>query len=599
MPMASALLYLHGVGDGDQDDRWQATLDLELRVLGYPGLSEIEIIAPKYPEGLRGVDDAESLPKVVVEASRGDEARRNRRDWQRRRTSMEALLGPDSRGVDRRGVDLIAPKVANSKPLIQARNYVKEEKIRAWVLQRILRMLPPSGRIVIVGHSLGSVIAADLVCRLPATIEVAGLITIGSPLAHPAPRVKGVEKLLKEPPRNLGWWVNFWSPWDPVPAGRGVSGLFPWILDQRIQAGAGPQRPLHNHAATTYLENHTVVTAIGFGLFGSQSKEIVPADTSVDIPTDEPESLALLAFRRAHLTCMRLQGDQRQRYSEALRLVQATTVKQMIDRLNNDHRPLPKAVNDLRVDLSDPDAATPEPRAPGHYAVQDALGPLVTVAATNVIRPFEIDLADDCEKWAMEQLTLEMGLGRRLGSDVVDALNEAHKALKGTNWVKWTALGVGAALVTLTGGLAVVAAPGVYGAAALTSALAAFGPGGMIGGLLTTGALLSAGSGSIAFGLASPGTSAEAVEAHVAGQLALAILRDKQKLEQDPETWFELAATETAMNRELARLTPISDDSSPGVKELARKLATVGRSLDYLRERGLGPQAAEIDLGDR
>ena len=81
-----------------------------------------------------------------------------------------------------------------------------------------------------------------------------------------------------------------------------------------------------------------------------------------------------------------------------------------------------------------------------------------------------------------------------------------------------------------------MAAPGVAGAAAITSALAAFGPGGMIGGLLTAGTLVTAGGGGIAFGLASPGTTAETVEAVVGAQLAAALLRQRQGLEQDPTT---------------------------------------------------------------
>jgi predicted alpha/beta hydrolase family esterase len=34
---------------------------------------------------------------------------------------------------------------------------------------------------VLLAHSLGSVIAADLLTRLPAGIEVSGVITVGSP----------------------------------------------------------------------------------------------------------------------------------------------------------------------------------------------------------------------------------------------------------------------------------------------------------------------------------------------------------------------------------------------------------------------------------
>ncbi len=73
-----------------------------------------------------------------------------------------------------------------------------------------------------------------------------------------------------------------------------------------------------------------------------------------------------------------------------------------------------------------------------------------------------------------------MGLGTQYARDIIAAVDVARKTLSGdgTNWVKWAAMGMGAvALVVATGGLALSAAPGVAGAAAITSALAAFGPG--------------------------------------------------------------------------------------------------------------------------
>lgn len=49
---------------------------------------------------------------------------------------MEVLLGPDDRGNGLPGGDLLAPVVAGSRPFQQAQNYLKDKKIRAWVLHR-------------------------------------------------------------------------------------------------------------------------------------------------------------------------------------------------------------------------------------------------------------------------------------------------------------------------------------------------------------------------------------------------------------------------------------------------------------------------------
>lgn len=135
---------------------------------------------------------------------------------------------------------------------------------------------------------------------------------------------------------------------------------------------------------------------------------------------------------------------------------------------------------------------------------------------------------------------------------------------------------------------------GLAGAAAITSALAAFGPGGMIGGLLTGAALVSVGTGGIVVGLASPTTSAETVEAVVSTQLAAAILRKSQGIEQDAATWSNLVETGIELRRERARLEPLSDESAPTLKELKRKLDTIDRALTYLSAEGLG-QSDEDD----
>jgi hypothetical protein len=146
------LLFLHGVGSGDPEDAWQTTLEASLSRLGYPGLEGVHVVAPKYPNGLRGVDDRTPLPKVVVPAPRGSAAKANRRDFERRRTAMEVLLGSDDRGAGIVGVGQLAPVVAEAGPFEQARNYVTKPEIRAFVLQRILDHLPLRGRVVIVGH---------------------------------------------------------------------------------------------------------------------------------------------------------------------------------------------------------------------------------------------------------------------------------------------------------------------------------------------------------------------------------------------------------------------------------------------------------------
>ncbi len=596
MPDNPTLLFLHGVSPGDQDDRWRASLEQSLAKIGYPDLSDVTVVAPKYPNGLRGVDDDLPLPKVTVRPLRGDAEARYRRDYERRRAAMEALLGAEDQGAGLPGADLAVSFAADQRRFVQAKNYTSNPKIRAWVLQRILDAVGTPERLVIIGHSLGSVLAADLIRRLPPGVKVVGMVTIGSPLAFEPFHVDRLPTLLEEPPANLSWWVNFWNIADLVPAHRGVSSVIPWVLDQRV----GTRDPRTAHDAATYLADERVAAAIARGLFGSKSRELVPVLKHLDVALDLAETIALLGLRFGHLTLGHLQDETKDRYAHGLRQVQAETVEQVRSRNAAEGRPMPWLIGELAVDLADPDTGTPEPTVPTHLSKADAVVALVAIATTNVLRPFEVNVAKAKQQKALEQLTLEMGLGTKVGAEVFRSVDDAQGALDGpTNWVRWTAIGLGlAAMAVATGGLIFAAAPGVVGAAAITSALAAFGPGGMIGGLLTAGALVTAGGGSIAVGLAGAGTTAATVEAIVMAQLAAAILRKRLLLPQDPQTWSGLTDLEIELAKELTRLRAVSDSSAPSLKELHRKLDTIQRALRHLQDHGLGPAPLELTTGD-
>lgn len=592
------LLFLHGVGEGDPSGRWKTALDGALLDAGYPGLDAVSVIAPRYPNSLHGVDDSHAVPPLAVRALAGQAAKDFRRVFERREAAVEVLLGRHTRGTGWVAGNAVADLALKVPLFVQAKNYLSDQGIRAAVLRRVLDQVPQSGRLVLVGHSLGSVVAADIIRRLPAGVEVVGMVTIGSPLANPSFHTDGLAVALKEPPANLAWWVNFWNWGDPVTTHRGVSALFPWMVDRRIQSSIGP----HAHDAETYLADEAVATAIGHALFGSRSKDLVALDRGVDMPLDYAETVALAALRYAFLTGSKMSGDPKDRYQSALRQVQANTCQLIAERNARESRLLASAIAALAVDLADPDSAAPEPTRIHHLAKDEAVVPVISMLASNVIRPFEIDVPPNLQREALQDLTIEMGLGRQLADDALSAVAEARRVLAsgGANWVKWVALGVGAAAVLATGGMALAAAPaGLAGAAAITSALAAFGPGGMVGGLLTAGALVSVGSGGVAVGLASPATSAEAVEAVVASQLAAEILRKLQGIEPDPSIWHSLIETGIELQRERARIEAISDEAAPTLKEIRRKLDALDRAITYLEVAGLGPATGDTDEADQ
>jgi pimeloyl-ACP methyl ester carboxylesterase len=531
---------------------------------------------------------------MTISQPKGDAAKQNRREFERRMGAVEFRLGRHEKGEGYPFGDKIVELAAQNPKFVQARNYLSVPGIRSGVLTRVIDKLPDRGRLVLVGHSLGSVIAADVVRRLPAGLDVAGMITIGSPLASASFDVDELRSTLKEPPTNLAWWVNFWNWHDPVSARRGVSSVFPWMVDFRIQTDLSQ----HVHDAVEYLAENAVADAIGFGLFGSRSREVARVERGVDVAPTATEHISLLALRLAHLTEPKVEGERRERYAGARRQVQATVIEALCTQARLENRPVPWTVAELDFDFSDSRAKLPEPRPARHLSKEEAVVPLTVLAGENIIRPFEIDVPRAKQADAMSDLTAEMGLGSQLGREVFAAAKRAHEVVSDrqniNGWIKWGALGAGAAaLVVATGGLAMAfAAPGLVGAAAITSALATFGPGGMIGGLITAGTLVTAGGGGIAYGLASPGTTAETLETVVERQLAAAILRDALALEQDPAVWRNFVETEIEIRRQIERIDELSDASSSILKDLRRKLVATERALKYLAEKGLVPDAS-------
>ncbi|ALO65801.1 hypothetical protein AS189_03970 [Arthrobacter alpinus] len=604
------LLFLHGVGDGDPSGKWKSAIEQSLQRTGYPNLDGIPILAPTYSNALMGVDEPQILPIRTFKTPTREAAKLNRRNFERRLSAVERRIGRQDEehvinvAVNNKAQFLhrAAVDAAVTAPLFkQAANYLNNEQIRAQVLTRVLAKVPESGKIVIVAHSLGSVIAADLLLRLPVDVEVEALITIGSPLANERFKLEDLGDSLSDPPINLGWWVNFRNAWDPVAIRRGLSSVFPWLLDHTINTHFDIDMAAA-HSAIAYLDHSTVAATIGHAVFGDSKRERISDDEIADIPLDDTESRAILGLRYGHLVKNELDRELRLRYLPALRAVQEQTISDL--RVHNKlrERPIPSQIARLDFDSSDPSSPLPEPslRASA-FSKEEAIAHLTAVASTNVIAPFEISISKDAERRSMEELASEMGLKRQLGSDVLEARKQAQDILRDRQngkWIKVGAIVAGtAALAFGAGGIVLaIAAPGLVGAAAVTGALASFGPGGMIGGLITAGTLIGgggllvgSGGGSLANSLAGEETSVEQFEEIVALQLAAMLVRTTQSIDSDPGVWQFLTEIEAKVSRQHERLDEISDKKAPTVEALAKKRAIAARALKYMSENGMEP----------
>lgn len=130
------------------------------------------------------------------------------------------------------------------------------EQIRQIAREKIQTAAQQAGGVVVVGHSLGSVIAHDVVAQLLAESNpppIQALVTMGSPL-------EWVLDLRKENPvvfprfQSLKW-VNFYNVDDPIPLKKGLKlAAFPDI--ENVGIDAHTKEPLAAHSA--YWANETV-----------------------------------------------------------------------------------------------------------------------------------------------------------------------------------------------------------------------------------------------------------------------------------------------------------------------------------------------------
>ncbi|WGL51413.1 hypothetical protein P5P86_15780 [Nocardioides sp. BP30] len=400
--MTPTLIYLHGIG-AEHDDAWRDVLDRALRDAGHPGLDGVECLAPKYPNTLRYPSD-ENHPLPPQDDRHLSPQRRDEVRWQVERATadLERALGAHSAG---RMTPLAAETVpAAMRVLPQARRYLEDDATRANTLHRVLATIPRSGPIVLVAHSLGSIIAADLLTRLPEDITVVGLITLGSPAGHLALH-RGSDRLevLREPPERVGWWLNVWGGADPVTGMRGISHRFPWVLDIAL--------PAARHPMENYLGSPVVATAVARALFGSRSRELAPVGTVPEPWIDDVELHAYLLLAYGHFLAEHVAPKRRARFRAALGLTRAELTE--------------------RLGLSDT-GEPPDPAQLRTLSKSTALLPLLAVATANPIAPYHVAITASARRQALYDVAVWIGLYSGYGRSLHRALTSASLAVAPT-----------------------------------------------------------------------------------------------------------------------------------------------------------------------
>ena len=268
-----SITYLHGVG-GARAAWWRPLT----RALG--GLT-VDLVAPAYDDLLTTSGRVHARRASDGVTATTDEARHAYVERQRRLTDLVDAVGESSRLAWPAGLPHPS-SLADRLPLAsmlrapvfgldQMGRYLDDDARRAAVLHRAAHALlrAPRPRVV-VAHSLGSVVAWDLLADPRIDIDL--LITLGSPLAHPAIQASAVAF----PYHRVGAWLNVVHLLDPVPAGRGLRDAFPAACDaflspvpDRSSPGSALSRvaaavagAATSHLDSSYLASRTVLAAV-------------------------------------------------------------------------------------------------------------------------------------------------------------------------------------------------------------------------------------------------------------------------------------------------------------------------------------------------
>ena len=137
--------------------------------------------------------------------------------------------------------------------------YLDDEAARDRILGTVLETVPTSGPVTLVAHSLGTVVAMDLLTRLPSDVDVRLLVTAGSPLGMDSVN----KRLLLGGPRRpeVGRWINAWCPADAVAIGCPLAPTWGAGVEDVQTEKTGESA----HSIVEYLADLRVASAIGDG----------------------------------------------------------------------------------------------------------------------------------------------------------------------------------------------------------------------------------------------------------------------------------------------------------------------------------------------
>lgn len=579
------VVFLHGLGDGDPEQGWLDGLNSGLTKAGYPSIHPDSVIAPRYRSLLETAGISAKVPPVTYKPKDDSAARLT---FERRQAAVQRFLGYEA-GVGTFGfarvpdapVAFVQKAAINSLPLMNlphVKRYMQDEGLRGAILKCVLDHLPAKGDIILIGHSLGSVVAIDLLDNLHPGLHIRRFVTIGSPASAKALHA-GSDRLLKRfPYGRVDDWSNFLDTGDKVTAGRGLASTFQGAQDFTVDIQG-------SHDSKKYLGHTSIAKLVAHTLYPNTSVALRGGDLTVRLTDNEATILLTLHF--AHAVQRHIKDkDAAVRYSSALTAQQDEVIAQVEKGAATRGTGIAQELVEL--------AGGVLPRLPHRWGMHEAVGELVVLALTNLVEPYEIGV-ERAPGEALPDMAVELGFQRSTGTKIGNAIEEVqtHIGRKGgVPWGRVLTAAVGVAIIAAGPvGLALAAPVGVFGAAALTGGLAALGPGGMVGGLAMlgglagTGAAVTTSAATVRGGPVEPVADSNALILRVAAEYA----RKTLDLPYNEGLWYDLTELESQLSARINRLAVYSDPESTKLETLRIGMRTVSRLMDFMLAKNLGP----------
>jgi hypothetical protein len=620
MTHARDVVFLHGASGPEGEASWLGPLNLRLAQLGHsrfdPGHDRIT--SPAYLKELRlgmpGPEPARTWSKGdetdhqrsrLRYVERQDELSRVGRAWERSGAGPVVSWLPDDLADDG-WVTRVGIRFVHA-----ARRYQHDPDCR-WAAQRaVLDQLPRSGSIILIAHSLGSVIAVDLLTKLPPGLTVDLLLTIGSPLAIKRLGDPGFDA--EFPYDRVRGWINLYDPGDIVTVGCGVGRRFPTACDITVETG-------QSHNAAAYLSNPAAAAVIGHHSFGAKAA-IRPASLQRRLHPAWQPLLLSFAYSNQLSSCAESQEWLfKARVDTARALLARRTVADVRAKRQQLFEERAVRLEDSPVG----DGRFPDEDDLLHHAAdlvrhtwsdEALLSLAVGLEMSPPLHPFDVKISEQQRHVALLNTLSRVRAGdgevtvTEFAEAVRDGVRAGESAVKESGFPWGTVLITGGlVLLSLTGvGLAVAAPAGLAGAAVITGTLAAFGPGGMIGGLITIATLTGVGAAATGIGVA-VGTADDpevverarrlaveelstmpvaALRNAVAGVLAVVDAQRRLRFESTGDLVEEMLTSALDLVRAEHSLHEAVAPDRSGTREWRKKVQVLERALEWLRETHL------------